>query len=152
MAFQSRCDITVSSQLPSRCCYSLFCLPPVSTCPRSEKLEKVVTVDFTKHPAQKVWTRSWAVSTQGSRQVCLSRCPKAWNLPHFAILEKFLQFSQNPGISSGTHEQTPETATAFSSFLRKSPGMLGIAGKSREFPEGLGKSDSLPATLQKSVT
>ena len=43
----------------------------------SEKLEKTGTVDFKKHPAQKVGTRSQAVSTQGSRQVCLSRCPKS---------------------------------------------------------------------------
>ena len=44
---------------------------------RSEKLEKVVTVDFEKHPAQKAWTRSQAVSTQGSRQVCISCVPKS---------------------------------------------------------------------------
>ena len=35
----------------------------------SEKLEKAVTVDFKRHPAQKV--------TLSSRQVCLSQCPKS---------------------------------------------------------------------------
>ena len=44
---------------------------------RSEKLEKTETVDFEKHPAQKVGTRSRAMWTQCCRQVCLSQCPKS---------------------------------------------------------------------------
>ena len=50
---------------------------PTQISDSSEKLEKAGTVDFKKHPARKVGTRSRAVWTQGSRQVCLSRCLKS---------------------------------------------------------------------------
>ena len=46
---------------------------------------KAVSVDFKKNTPGKVGIRSRAVSAQGSRQVCLSRCPKSHNLKHFAI-------------------------------------------------------------------
>ena len=43
--------------------------PDSGACRRSEELEKMVkTLYFKTHPAQKVGTRSRAVSTQGSRQ------------------------------------------------------------------------------------
>ena len=45
----------------------------------------MVTVDFEKHPG----TRSRAVWTQCLWRVCLSRCPKSWNLKHFPIQEEF---------------------------------------------------------------
>ena len=51
-------------------------------------LEKAVALDFKKHLAQKVGTRSKAVWTQASRQVCPSRCPKSQNLWHFSGFRK----------------------------------------------------------------
>ena len=58
-----------------------------------EKLEKAVTVDLKKHPAQKVGTsKAQALSTQGSRQVCLSLCLKAYNAKHFTIRSNFPKF------------------------------------------------------------
>ena len=68
-----------------------------------------------KHPARKVGTRS----RQCRPKVCLSRCPKSYNLKHFTIRGKFS--SNFPGIflelSCRTPAKTPETSTAFSSFL-----------------------------------
>ena len=72
---------TLFGKIPSDFCRSLLLKYPTSLCVEilililsyvnfSEKLEKAVTVDFKKHPAQKVWTRPRAVSTQGSRKVC----------------------------------------------------------------------------------
>ena len=46
-----------------------------SPCPLRSQRKRAVSVDFRKHPAQRVATRSRAVSTQGSRKVCLSQCP-----------------------------------------------------------------------------
>ena len=75
--------------------------------------------DPKKDPAQKVGTRSRTVLTRGSRQACLSWCPKSWNLKHFAIRGSFPPTFPRffPEFSSEAPEQTPETATAFSSFL-----------------------------------
>ena len=74
---------------------------------------------FQKTPRTEGGDKVPAVSAQGSRQVCLSRCPKSYNLRHFAIRENFS--SNFPGIfpelSCRTPAKTPETATAFSSFL-----------------------------------
>ena len=52
------------------------------------------------HSAQKVGTRSSAVLTQCSRQVCLCRCPKPYNLKHSPIRDDFFpKFSRDfPGI------------------------------------------------------
>ena len=44
---------------------------------QSEKLEKAGTVDFKKKPRTEGGDKVPVVSTQGSRQVCLSRCPKS---------------------------------------------------------------------------
>ena len=82
----------------------------------SEKLEKAGTVDFKKHPARKVGTR----------------IPAVWTFPAPEILE-FVAFRNSekifsscfpgkgtfPEFSSRTPAQTPETATAFSSFLNE---------------------------------
>ena len=54
------------------------------------------TVDFEKYPAQKVGPRFRAVSTQGSRQVCLSRCRDSG---HFS--------SNFPPIFPGTPDPCP---------------------------------------------
>ena len=71
----------------------------------SEKLKKAGTVDFKNHPAQKVGTRSRAVSTQGSRQVRPSQVPKSWDLKHLAIQE---DFSRNfRGIFLGSPRADP---------------------------------------------
>ena len=62
-------------------------------------------------------------SKQGSRQVCLSWCPKSKNLNISGSSGKCS--SRFPAIfpefSSGTPDPIPETATAFSSFLSYSP-------------------------------
>ena len=86
----------------------------------SEKAEKAVTVNFEKHPPQKVGTRCRAVSAQGSRRVCPSRCPRSWNLEHFAICGKISSIFPGifPCFSSGSAEVIPEPATAFWSFLK----------------------------------
>ena len=73
----------------------------------SEKLEKAGTVDFKKHP--------WG---QGPPKV-----PGRFAFPVPVILE-FVAFRDSgkffQEFSSRTPEQTPETATAFSSFLNLS--------------------------------
>ena len=82
----------------------------------SEKLEKAGTVDFKKHPARKVGTRSrqcrpkvpgrFAFPDAQNPRICsISRCGNIFP----AIFPEF---------SRRTPEQTPETATAFSSFLK----------------------------------
>ena len=84
---------------------------------RSEKLEKAGTVDFEKHPARKVGTRP--------RQ-CGPKVPGRFAFPgaRNPRICSISRFGKNfpaifPGLSSRTPEQTPETATAFSSFLNR---------------------------------
>ena len=64
--------------------------------PEFRKTHKAVTVDFKKHPTQKVWTRSQAVSTQGSRHVTLPSAPN----PGFLSISRFGNISPLfPGFS-----------------------------------------------------
>ena len=73
--FHSKDDPPPKKLTKFRNAFRIVCPPQ-----ESEKFESAGTVDFKKHIAQKVGTRSRVVSTQGSRQVCLSWCLKSWNL------------------------------------------------------------------------
>ena len=89
----------------------------------SEKLEKAGTVDFKKHPARKVGTRSRQCGPKVSGRFAFPGARNPRICQHFAIREKF---SSNfpavfPELSCRTPAQTPETATAFSSFLINYP-------------------------------
>ena len=69
----------------------------------SEKLERAGTVDFKKTPRTEGRAK---VLTQGSRQVCLPRCPKSYNLQHFVTREEFSSdfpgtFLRNPRTEPG---------------------------------------------------
>ena len=110
-----------SLQLPSR-------LPPlperrrICKAPSHKNLEKAGTVDFKKHPARKGGT----LTSRQCRPEVPVRCafPGAPN-PGICSISRFGKiFSSNfpgtfPEVSSRTPKQTPETATAFSSFLTK---------------------------------
>ena len=90
-------------------------------CGRLEKLEKAGTVDFKKHPARQVGTRSRQCGPKVPGRFAF---PGARN-PRICSISRFGKFfsSNFPAIflefSSRTPEQTPETATAFSSFLSR---------------------------------
>ena len=85
----------------------------------SEKPEKAGTVDLKKHPARKVGTRSRQCRPKVPGRFAF---PGARN-PRICCISRFGKiFSSNfpgtfPEFSWRAPEQTPETATAFSSFL-----------------------------------
>ena len=85
---------------------------------QSDKLEKVVTVDFKKHPAQKVGTRSRAVSTQ--RFVAGSPFPVPEISESKACRDSgklFQQFSRNcPAIFLGNPRIDPGNSHTFPEF------------------------------------
>ena len=90
---------------------------------RAEKLEKAVAVDFEKHPARKDGTRSRAVWTNVCGRLAFPGARNPRNVKHFARKE-FQRFSSDfpeifPELSSRTPAKTPETTTAFPSFLIK---------------------------------
>ena len=80
-----------------------------------KNLEKAGTVDFKKHPARKVGTRSWQC---GRKVPGRFPFPGARN-PRFVAFRDSGNFFQQSSrdFPLRTPEQTPETATAFSSFL-----------------------------------
>ena len=94
--------------------------PLTSVIFQKNKRKKAGTVDFKNHPSRKDPGR-WG---QGPGSVDL-RFPAGLPLPEilefvaFRDLGKMFQqcCRDTPGVFSGTPEQTPETATAFSSFL-----------------------------------
>ena len=65
---------------------------------KSEKLEKAVTVDFKKHSAQKVWTRSGSVDPRFAAGLPFARA-QILEFEHFAIQE-LLQFSEESDLGS----------------------------------------------------
>ena len=83
----------------------------------SEKLEKAGTVDFKKHPARKVGTRSRQCGPKVSGRFAFpgARSPRICSISRFGKIYPaiFPEFSE---LSCRTPAQTPETATAFSSF------------------------------------
>ena len=76
-------------------------------------------------PAQNVGTRSKAVSTQGSKQVCFSWCPKSYNSELFAIRaifpEWFPGLSQKPWEPPTTSRKQPRPSQVFLIFGLRSP-------------------------------
>ena len=87
---------------------------------RKKKLKKAGTVDFKKHPARKVRTRSGQCrrKVRGRFAFPGARNPRICSISRFGKT-LFQQFSRDfPGVFLGKpHTETPETARAFSSFL-----------------------------------
>ena len=77
------------------------------------------TCRFRKAPRTEGGDEVQAVSTQGSRQVCLSgaRNPRICSISRFGKNIPAIFPGLAPEFSSGTPERIAQTATAFSSFL-----------------------------------
>ena len=110
---------------------------------RPPEVEKAGTVNFRKHPARKVQTRSRQCRPKVPGRFAF---PSARN-PRICSISRSGKkcFSSNfpgtfPEFSRRTPEQTPETATAFSSFLS-------IAGSFRKPSEISGTHSKRPRSL-----